>query len=330
MISPADVEYAYRLLLGRHPESEAVVEHHVRTTNSLDELRSKVLASREFKSQIARDFSRAAGLAVPAPAQSLEWSPMSVDISVPEGDLAAMIRRVETNWEELGRNDPHWSVLTHDKYRTGQIGQNEADFFASGQHAVKTFRASANRCGVTLEGYQNCFELGCGVGRVTRWLAQLFAHVVAADISAPHLALAQATLAKYGHGNVELLTLKELGDLDALPDFDVFFSILVLQHNPPPMIVHMLKSVLHKLRPSGIAYFQVPTYALGYKFDGGRYLSQPVNTDHVEMHLIPQHVLLGLIEDCGCRLLEIREDSAVGNPNWISNRLLLIKHDEAI
>jgi hypothetical protein len=37
--------------------------------------------------------------------------------------------------------------------------------------------------------------------------------------------------------------------------FDFFYSVIVLQHNPPPVIVHMLKTVFAQLNPGGIGYF---------------------------------------------------------------------------
>ncbi len=50
MLSAQDVEMAYRLLLGREPESSAVVEDH-RRVESLDALRDRFLQSPEFRSR---------------------------------------------------------------------------------------------------------------------------------------------------------------------------------------------------------------------------------------------------------------------------------------
>ena len=56
---------------------------------------------------------------------------------------------------------------------------------------------------------------------------------------------------------------------------DVSYSIIVLQHNPPPVIAFIVEALIHSLNPGGVAFFQVPTYRRGYTFSlikctGGR------------------------------------------------------------
>ena len=46
--------------------------------------------------------------------------------------------------------------------------------------------------------------------------------------------------------------------------YDVFFSTIVLQHNPPPLIAYILRQVLTQLNAGGVAFFKVQTYGLGY------------------------------------------------------------------
>src|SRR5271169_236009 len=48
--------------------------------------------------------------------------------------------------------------------------------------------------------------------------------------------------------------------LARLTNVDLFFSIIVLQHNPPPVILGILDAAFAGLRPGGLAFFQVPTY----------------------------------------------------------------------
>ena len=101
--------------------------------------------------------------------------------------------------------------------------------------------------------------------------------------------------------------------------------MIVLQHNPPPVIGILLKKILSKLREGGIAYFQVPTYALGYRFDSKTYLRDFIGNMRMEMHVYPQHKLFELIRKQGCRVVEMREDNLVGNRNMISNSILVMK-----
>jgi len=105
----------------------------------------------------------------------------------------------------------------------------------------------------------------------------------------------------------------------------VFYSIIVLQHNPPPLIKVLLKSVLSKLRSGGVAYFQVPTYALGYKFSTDDYLKKARADAKIEMHVLPQPQLWQILHEAKCELLEVREDTAAGDRFIISNTILARK-----
>ncbi|MBV9703532.1 MAG: class I SAM-dependent methyltransferase, partial [Methylobacteriaceae bacterium] len=117
---------------------------------------------------------------------------------------------------------------------------------------------------------------------------------------------------RFGKNNVTLRHVNSVRLFEAETPFDAFFSIIVLQHNPPPLISFILRTVLARLRPGGIAYFQMPTYIVGYKFEVELYLSNRQPPGVPEMHVVPQHMLFKLINDCDCRLLEIREDPAAG------------------
>jgi SAM-dependent methyltransferase len=232
-----------------------------------------------------------------------------------------MMRHIEANWHRLGLLDPHWSVLTNETYRASNIPHSEAPFYESGKPDVERLERTAERCGISLTGLTDCFELGCGVGRMTVWLAELFERVVAADISPTHLSVARQALNRLDRGNVDLVHLHSFAALEAMPQFDVFFSFIVLQHNPPPLIVALLKAVLGKLRPGGVAYFQVPTYRLDYRFEIDEYLRKASPMDGMEVHAIPQHILFEILHQSGCRLLECREDHWTGDYGTISNSI---------
>jgi 2-polyprenyl-3-methyl-5-hydroxy-6-metoxy-1,4-benzoquinol methylase len=320
MVSRADVEYAYRLFLDREPESASVVTALAEASSSLRDLRAKFLASPEFH---AHEVETTAFTNRSAP-KPLDWGRSHVDVQVSPDELARMIRHVEAAWDELGRREPHWSVIIDDKYRTATLKDNIEGFFKSGEVDAESMRMSALRCGIRIENYKNCFELGCGVGRVTIWLARLFPHIIASDISLPHIDIAKKTAIQHGCQNVDWRKLDVLADLENLTEVDAFFSIIVLQHNPPPVITQILRTLLKKLQKNGIGYFQIPTYGLHYTFNARQYLDTLVHTGNMEMHLLPQDTLFSLIEDCGCQLLEIREDDRAG-PTMVSNAILVRK-----
>lgn len=129
---------------------------------------------------------------------------------------------------------------------------------------------------------------------------------------------------RFRRGNVSFYHLNNLVAYNRLPNFDVFFSIIVLQHNPPPVMKVLLTKILGKLNPGGVAYFQIPTYALNYEFSARSCLETKNPPKRVEVHFLPRPELFQIIRSTGCDVLEVREDGAVGAAA-ISNRLLLRK-----
>lgn len=314
LITPEDVHMAYRWILGRDPENTKVVENYVTRCTSVAELRRVFLQSPEFRSKIPISAFKPSNL-----------GPLRVDVEVDAKTLATMVAHLERNWERLGRTEPHWSVLSHENFRANNIKGRESQFYDSGKSALEAFTSVIGRAGLDISSHNICFELGCGLGRVTKWLATKFESVLAADISLSHLERARTALWGFGITNVELLNVDRLERLSALPGYDVFFSIIVLQHNPPPVIAEILRCVLNGLNPSGIAYFQVPVYRRGYKFDADAYVAGMDGITGIEMHIIPQRTLFSIFEQANCQLLEVLEDGWTGSSEFISNTLLVRK-----
>lgn len=202
---------------------------------------------------------------------------------------------------------------------------NRSAFYASGESELKVFDAVLARAGIPSAKLSRCVELGCGVGRVTTPLAKRFANVLALDISSAHLHIARAHAAAENIGNIEFRHLDAIDDIDSIGGYDILYSRIVLQHNPPPVMARLLNALLAQLNPGGIAYFQVPTYQAGYRFSIHDYLAQQ-NATNMEMHCFPQTALLDLISAQHGRVLEIREDDAIGlSVTSISNTLLVQK-----
>jgi SAM-dependent methyltransferase len=320
MVTEADVIMAYRLLLGREPENQQVVTGQARNYRDLADLRAGFMTSPEFVANLATPIG--------SPGQEgtkpLVWPAIPAEVEVGPGVLEQMVKRIEAEWHALGASEPHWSVLSEDRFKSENIAANETAFFDTGELQVMDLRLAAARSGLDLAGFETCFELGCGVGRTTMYLARQFREVTAADISAAHLELARAAANRFGVTNVRFAHLNELRFHHELPSFDVFFSFLVLMHNPPPLMAYLLETMLDKLRPGGIGYFQIPTYIVNYAFSAADYLAAAVTPDEMEVHCLPQTGLFGILARTGCRILEIREDGALG-PFAISNRLLVRK-----
>lgn len=319
MISRDDVFWAYRMLLGREPESEAVIAHYATELPTVQALRELFINSPEFQSSAARALA-------PRPPRPVFLGPaMQVETAATPDKLALLFDKVSAQWHHLGQTEPHWSVLTNDSYFQQNFQMNREAFYASGESELKMFDATLARAGIAPDTLARCVELGCGVGRATGPLAKRFAHVLALDISAAHLQVAQDYLLSEAIANVDCQHVAAVDDLAKLPLYDLMYSRIVLQHNPPPVMARLLQDFLSRLRPGGVAYFQLPTYKAGYRFNLDEYLQQ-LNQTHMEMHYFPQPALFALLENSGCKVLEFREDDAIGvSVTAVSNTVLVQK-----
>jgi SAM-dependent methyltransferase len=260
-------------------------------------------------------------------AKPLNWAPLPIESNASGAELAHMLRRIEAYWKHLDIPE----TLYHTQDLASDFNEKERDFYSTGRELIDIFQRTAERCEIALDRCKICLELGCGVGRLTVWLSEVFQRVIGVDISRLRLQMNQRALRQFHRTNVEHHQLITVDSISTLPDFDVFFSIIVLQHNPPPIIAALLGIVLGKLRPGGIAYFQVPTFIKDYTFSIEDYLREKADQRMMEMHAIPQKRLFDIFATNGCELLEIREDpwtfagDAALSTNIISNSILVKK-----
>lgn len=320
-ISDDEIAWIYRLMLGR--EVTPGESERWRNAASLEVLRRAAFESAEFRGvlrRMAMDAQQrpAARLPQELPPSAVEWdaSPASMD---------RLLEHVTRTWTALGHEKLHWSVLSSEQFLPEKIEENRRNFYASGNNDVRRILAALERHGFTPARLPRVVEYGCGVGRVTPHLAKTFAEVTAIDISSSHLAMAQEAAQDAGAWNARF-RLARSPEFGMTEPFDLWFSYIVLQHNPPPVIAMVLRRALAMLAPGGVAIFQVPTYATGYQFNLEDYLANPTNTGTIEVHCLPQAVVYRLANEAGCVPLETREDAAMGPPShWLSNTFILAK-----
>jgi SAM-dependent methyltransferase len=254
-----------------------------------------------------------------------ECDAMIVDVDVSPAELDAAFERVRQTWETVGVDEPHWSVLSTDEFRSERIDDTRGEFYDSGSSHVEQLLSTLQRQGVDPASIGSCLEFGCGVGRMTIWLAREFERVVGCDISQPHLDLARDEIDRQGITNVELLHVADESGLADLPQVDLVYSVIVLQHNPPPIMAFILRRLLDALRPGGLAVIQLPTYDRRYSFSIAEYLA-PESVDGILMHVLPQRTAFSIIRDAGCELLEVFADHLAGmEPKTMSNTFVISK-----
>ena len=89
-------------------------------------------------------------------------------------------RKLARNWDAFGDADPLFGVLSDPTKFGGQWRVD--DFFASGDAHVKKWLRILGELGATFRP-GTCLDFGCGVGRLTRPLAESFLETVGVDVA---------------------------------------------------------------------------------------------------------------------------------------------------
>jgi hypothetical protein len=114
--------------------------------------------------------------------------------------------------------------------------------------------------------------------------------------------------------NIEFAQITHPRDAARLPRVDAVYTVIVLQHNPPPVIRFLLNGLLQALAPGGVAFFQLLTYQQGYSFDARDYLRAVARQagGQMEMHALPQSRVFEIVAQQDCRVLEVLDDPFTG------------------
>jgi SAM-dependent methyltransferase len=278
-ISREDVINGYALLLGRSPADEEI-EAHLAQGEDLWTWISRIAASEDARRY---QYDRLSSVQM----QQFERPPPEVEVS---GEaIRTLLRHVGRVWSRLGDRDPYWSVLSDEKYRGHAVTAAEIEeFYCSGAGDVADLEAVCRSNEIVIDRDCTILELGCGLGRIGEHFARRYRRYIGVDISPAHLRRARQ---RFNDRSIDNATLLPLADFLADPPrFDVFYSLLTLQHSPPPVIFHLLQQCLARLRPGGCAFFQLPCHLFDYEFRLADYLSE-IGTDpdgDMEMHALPQ------------------------------------------
>ena len=157
------------------------------------------------------------------------------------------------DWDARARENARYYV------NTAREDWTDEEFFASGERTVaeEILTDMVNICQGKDPKEMRVLEIGCGTGRVTRALANLFGEVHAVDVSGEMVELARKALADTPGAHVYR---NNGADLAVIPvgGFDFAFSSIVFQHIPSREIVENYVREVHRLlRPGALFKFQV-------------------------------------------------------------------------
>ena len=161
--------------------------------------------------------------------------------------------KMRRDWDERARENARFYVNTE------KTDWTDDEFFASGRRTVaeEILTDMTNICQGKDPKQMRVLEIGCGAGRVTRALADLFGEVHAVDVSGEMVACAQEALRDLPHAHVY----QNNGmDLSVVPigEFDFAFSTIVFQHIPSRAVIeNYIREVNRLLRPGALFKFQV-------------------------------------------------------------------------
>lgn len=315
-LSREAVIYAYRYLLNRDPESEAVIENCCQLED-WQALRRAFIGSPEFRDHQIRTLLNGAQRI----GRHIDIEHIPVDIRTTPDQLDAMLDRIASCWRTFGETEPHWSVLTNDDFKPDALQHHLNSFFAHGRQDVETLLRYISRAGLP-RTFEHALDFGCGVGRLTIALTERAKNVVGADISRGHLREAEAECRRRGIENVDFKEISGIKAIDDLGSFDLIISRIVLQHNPPPVMAAIYRRLLRRLRSGGVAVIQMPTFINGQNFTANDYLASDIIP--MEMNALPQREIFKIIANEGCIPLEVREDD-VGDLDGVSHVFAVLK-----
>jgi ubiquinone/menaquinone biosynthesis C-methylase UbiE len=239
------------------------------------------------------------------------------------------LQQLQRTWEGLAQADPLWAICTDPAKQNKRWSREE--FFATGKNEVRVVLKCVAGLGVSIDAKTPALDFGCGVGRLTRGMAEHFAECWGVDISPTMI-----TLAKEFNRDLPQcrFLVNDRDTLEALPDsyFGFIYSSIVLQHMAERYIRNYLAELVRVLRPGGVLVFQLPDSLCGSTLSrirarmALRARLKSVFGKHgpqgMEMHCLGESTVRKLVQASGARVADVRltnssEPSFNGNLQYL-------------
>ena len=155
-------------------------------------------------------------------------------------------------WEEWGRRDPYYGVITDPKFRRSEMSPEVLkEFFDSGRTHVEYVMQFIHRDIDPTFAPKTVLDFGCGVGRTLVPFAALAQSVVGVDVSQSMLQEAARNCEDQKATNVQLVCSDD--SLSSLTGtYELIHSFITFQHIPCPRGRVIFSRLLQHLDPTGI------------------------------------------------------------------------------
>lgn len=221
-------------------------------------------------------------------------------------------------WEDHGRGDPLWAILTERDKRSGRWDPDA--FFATGVTEIGALLDQLRLVAPNVPRTR-ALDFGCGVGRLTEALADHFETVDGVDISesmvrrAAELSRHPDTVRYHANTRSDL----RLFDSDT---FSLVHSSIVLQHVGWQLAAQYVAEFVRVAKPDGIVHFQLPTAPkltpAGLLLRG---TPDPLldRVRGMRMEGMPERDVVDLLRALGAEVIDVAPDDSAG-PRWNSRR----------
>ncbi len=157
---------------------------------------------------------------------------------------------MKTFWDAKARENATYYVSSYRPYDD----QDMKEFWEWGDKLAEKFLEES---GIPFDGTETVLEIGCGVGRMTRYFARRFKEVNGVDVAPEMISRARDSLSELKNVNLHVGSGHDLA-LFGNRSFDFVFSYITFQHIPKPAItLGYIREAGRVLKTGGHFYFQV-------------------------------------------------------------------------
>jgi SAM-dependent methyltransferase len=252
------------------------------------------------------------------------------------------LRDVQNTWNDLGRLDPLWAILSWPDKRGNRW--NLREFFALGEVEIQERLDKGAKWNLPTH-CREALDFGCGVGRLTQAMARHFGHAAGVDIAPSMIRQARrynrrGSRCSYHHNPADNLRLFADGR------FDFVYCNIVLQHMPPDLAIGYVREFVRVLASGGLLMFQVPSHmtelgeancrraallatvpppkpSVFARLRGKvtrpvkRWLGIPLAEPLIPMFGTPPETMLTALGETPAKVLEVEQNTSAG-PEWVS------------